>query len=125
MTKQRNIFRHNKLTVYIDALEYSKKIRDFSITLPKNEDYNLKSQITRAADSVVLNIAEGSDRYSNKDFGRFLNQAIASLSETVACLDICLMNEYINKADYHSLIDIAEILYKKLNSLHSKITKSN
>lgn len=116
-----NIFRHNKLIVYKDALEFTRKIRLFSRDLPKLEDFCLKSQIIRAADSVVLNIAEGSDRYTNKDFCRFLNQAIASLSETVACLDICLASKYTAKKEYEELIKEAEVLYKKLNSLYSKI----
>jgi four helix bundle protein len=120
-----NIFRHNKYVVYQDALSLSRKVRVFSQKLPKSEIYSLRSQITRACDSVVLNIAEGVDRYTSKDFGRFLNQAISSLSETVACLDICVQNSYIVEAEYKTLVKEAEILYMKLNSLHSKVTKSN
>jgi four helix bundle protein len=105
-------------------LLFSKEIRELTTTLPKSEEYSLKSQMTRAADSVVLNIAEGVDRYTNKDFGKFLNQAIASLSETASGLDICLANSYISETSYKELVSKAEILYKKLNALHSKITKS-
>lgn len=119
-----NIFRHNKFEVYGDSLKYSRSIRIFSAKLPKTEDYSLRSQITRAADSVVLNIAEGVDRYTGKDFEKFLNQAIASLSETVACLDICKLNGYIEETEYHNLVSEAEILYKRLNALHSKVTET-
>jgi len=119
-----NIFRHNKFEVYGESILYSKNIRLFAKLLPKTEEYSLKPQLTRAADSVVLNIAEGVDRYTNKDFAKFLNQSIASLSETVACLDICLANDYIREAPYHELIGQAEVLYKRLNALHSRISKS-
>jgi four helix bundle protein len=119
-----NIFRYNKFQVYGDSLLFSKEIRELTTTLPKSEEYSLKSQMTRAADSVVLNIAEGVDRYTNKDFGKFLNQAIASLSETASGLDICLAISYISETSYKELVSKAEILYKKLNALHSKITKS-
>lgn len=68
--------------------------------IPKEEKFNLKSQIQRAVDSVILNIAEGSYRKSDKDLARFLNQAIASLYEFVAALDLLLDSGYI-KADNH------------------------
>ena len=42
------------------------------------QDYNLSSQIKRAA---ISNIAEGSSKTSQKDFNRFLEMALCSLFE--------------------------------------------
>lgn len=54
----------------------------------RSEEYNLKSQVIRAATSVALNIAEGSISQSNAEQARFLSMAIRSLVETVACQPI-------------------------------------
>ncbi|MFM9768120.1 four helix bundle protein, partial [Streptomyces scabiei] len=55
-------------------------------TFPTFEIYNLTSQIRRAADSVGLNIAEGSTGNSDKEQIRFLSYANRSVIEVVACL---------------------------------------
>ena len=52
---------HNfrKLKVYEKALEFNKRVRITTKTFPKDELFSLTSQFRRAADSIVLNIAEG------------------------------------------------------------------
>jgi four helix bundle protein len=45
------------------------------------QDYGFKNQITRAAVSVMNNIAEGFERKSDIDFARFLDIAKASAGE--------------------------------------------
>lgn len=119
------MLRYKKLDVYKEALGLTKAIRDIKSVLPKSEEYGLRSQITRAMDSVVLNIAEGSDRYTDKDFSRFLNQAIASLSEVMACLDIAETSRYIKISEINGTIESIEILYKKLYSLCGKVRNSS
>ena len=47
--------------------------------LPFEEQYGLKSQITRAVVSVPSNIAEGSAKTSNKEFSIYLERALGSL----------------------------------------------
>ena len=57
-------YKFQKLEIYQLALEYVGLIYDLSETLPGSENFNLKSQITRAATSIALNIAEGSTSQS-------------------------------------------------------------
>jgi four helix bundle protein len=81
-------FKFEKLRVWTQSLDYIDLIYELASQLPRSEDYNLKSQITRAATSVALNIAEGSISQSNAEQARFLSMAIRSLVETVACQHI-------------------------------------
>lgn len=50
-------FKFEKLEVWKLALEYLDLIYEVADLLPKSEDFNLRSQITRAGTSVSLTIA--------------------------------------------------------------------
>jgi four helix bundle protein len=54
-------------------------------TWPKSELYGLVSQVRRAAVSAEANIAEGAAKRGHREFRRYLDIALGSLSE-VACL---------------------------------------
>src|SRR3712207_527297 len=81
-------FKFEKLEVWQYALEYVDLIYEVAGQLPKSEEYNLKSQLVRAATSVALNIAEGSTGQTDIEQARFLGLALRSLLETVACQHI-------------------------------------
>jgi four helix bundle protein len=68
------------------ALDLSNEIDRLSKKFPVDERFSLSSQIKRAADSVVLNIAEGSTGQTKPEFKRFLDIALRSAVEVVACL---------------------------------------
>ena len=70
-------FKFEKLLVWQKAVDLSEWVDQVSKHFPKDELYILTSQIKRAADSVALNIAEGSTGQSNAEFNRFLGIAIA------------------------------------------------
>jgi four helix bundle protein len=84
--------------------------RDF----PKEEMFSLTSQIKKAADSVALNIAEGSTGQSNPEQQRFLGYAQRSGIEVVSALYLAIKREYITK-------EIFDIRYNELDSLIKKI----
>ena len=70
------MYKFEKLEVWQLALDYVDLIYDLAKGLPRSEEFNLKSQITRAATSVTLNIAEGSTGQSDAEQARFLGLAI-------------------------------------------------
>ena len=81
-------YKFQDLEIYQLALEYIDLIYEIAEKLPRSEDFNLKSQIIRAATSIALNIAEGSTSQSDAEQSRFLGMALPSFIETVACQDI-------------------------------------
>lgn len=50
-------------------------------TFPKTEKFSLAQQVTRAAVSIPSNIAEGSSRFSEKDYKRFIEISLGSSFE--------------------------------------------
>ena len=66
-----------------------------SDSFPKKEMFNLSSQIRRAADSIALNISEGSIGQSNPEQRKFIGYSIRSLAEVVTCLHKAKRREYI------------------------------
>ena len=69
-------YKFEQLDVWNLSLDYMDLIYDVAGKLPKSEEYNLKSQIIRAATSISLNIAEGSTGQSDAEQARFLGMAI-------------------------------------------------
>ena len=93
---------------------------------PKNEDYELSSQVRRSAISIVSNIAEGSGRESNREFKRFLNISISSAFELET--QIILANDlgYINEDAFgkisDKIIEVQKMIFgfrKSLSSLNT------
>lgn len=79
-------FKFEKLIIWQDAMTFGESIFQMSLSFPKDEIYNLTSQIRRASDSVALNISEGSILQSTLEFRRFLGFSIRSVAEVVTCL---------------------------------------
>ena len=53
----------------------------FTVSFPKEEKYEIVSQINRVRVSIPSNIAEGSSRSSEKDYNRFIEIALGSTFE--------------------------------------------
>jgi len=86
--------------------------------LPIIEQYNLKSQMIRAATSVALNLAEGSTGQTDAEFSRFVGLAIRSLIETAACRRILERRGYaMDVATMAEMECQGEILFSKLQAL--------
>ena len=114
-------FRFEELKVWQKALELSNKIDIMTKGFPKEERYSLSSQIKRAADSVVLNIAEGSTGQTIPEFKSFLNIALRSAIEVVACLFISKSRNYIPEDLFKINYDQYEILCKMITKLRNSM----
>ena len=75
-----------KFIVYEKARECNKAIAGF-IQTNKIDKYK-KDQLLRASNSVVLNIAEGNGRHTERDRRNFFINARASAKEVLAIFDL-------------------------------------
>ncbi len=80
------------LEVYKQARVLNKEIFLF---LRNISDRNLRDQLSRASTSILLNIAEGSGRFSLKDKRNFFIIARASALECMALMDVMEDLEFI------------------------------
>ncbi|MFH1830179.1 MAG: four helix bundle protein [Pseudomonadota bacterium] len=117
-------FRFREFHVYNNARKFISEIYKVTGQFPSEEKFGLITQLRRAAISIALNIAEGSDRGSDKEFKRFVNIAIGSVNEVVAALDVALDNSFINEEESMRLTVIAEQIVKQLSSLSKKLKDS-
>lgn len=104
-----------ELPVWKDARKFANKIYNLTKKFPKEENYGLTSQITRATVSIGSNIAEGFDHYSKKDFIKYLIIARGSISEIQNDLYIALDLKYINQNDFQEAYTLAKDLGKQIN----------
>src|SRR4030042_2118399 len=123
MNQKRALFRFRDWPVYQAAKSFRKKIKELGKKLPASERYLLKDQISRAADSICLNIAEGSNKLSDIDFSRYLNNSETSLEEVVCCLDLILEDGYISKDEFEGYLKEAEGLGAQLIAFGKKVRK--
>jgi len=75
------IFKFEKLIIWQKAMELGESINKLAYIFPKEEIYNLSSQIRRAVDSIVLNISEGSIEQSDLECKKFMGYSIRSLAD--------------------------------------------
>lgn len=114
-------FRFEKFQIWHDARKFANGVYSVTKSFPKEERYSLVDQLRRASVSVLLNIAEGSDRRSDLDFRRFLRLAMGSLEETVTGLYMSLDQRYLNKRKFDILYEEANFLAAKINKLIGKL----
>ena len=116
-------FKFEKLLVWQKAADLSSNVNDLVKNFPKEELYILTSQIKRAADSVSLNIAEGSTGQSDLEFAKFVGYAVRSDIEVVGCLHLALRRKYISEAAFTKLYSACEELLVMLNALRNTLRR--
>lgn len=98
------------------AVDLSNEVDLMTKKFPVEERFSLSSQMKRAADSVILKIAEGSTGQSKPEFKRFLTIALRSAIEVVACLFLAIKRNYINEEMFKKLYDSYEVLCKMIKN---------
>ncbi len=88
--------KHKHLDVYKRIRAFVKEAYLVSLLLPAKEKFNIISQISRAALSVKLNLAEGCSRKSVIERKRFFEVSRGSLTEADAACEVAVDLNYVS-----------------------------
>ena len=91
---------------------------------PKAEMYGLTSQTRRAAFSIPMNISEGCAKRGSREFRRFLDISLGSMSELTYCLRLARDLDYLNESEWNRVEGRREEAGKLLWGLYRAISKA-
>ena len=110
-------FKFESLKIWHLSLELTDEIDLLAQRFPKHEIYSLASQVRRAANSVSLNIVEGSTVLTNAEFKRFLVIANRSALEVIGCLYLAKRRNYLGEEKFNELYSKVKTLVKMVQAL--------
>jgi len=121
--KSQFYFKFEDLKVYQKAMEFGESVNNQVEKFPSQEIYKLSSQFIRAADSIALNIAEGSAS-TDANFVRYLKMAWDSSHECVAISTKARLREYItydkDEENRKQITEISKMISSLIKHLKNK-----
>ncbi len=115
--------RYEKLTVWQKSMDLVEEIYLITKKFPSDEKFGLTTQMRRCAVSIPSNIAEGSQRNTNKEFYHFLTIAFGSGAELETQLRIAKRLQFMSESDYEKASSLSTEVMKMLNTFKSKIRR--
>ena len=113
---------YKNLKIWEKGMVLVKLIYELTKKFPKEEIYGLTSQIRRSGISIPSNIAEGSQRGSDKDFANFILIAKGSLAELETQIILAADFTYIQNDELEIILSKTDELDKMLLAFHKKLT---
>ena len=110
------VSRFEELEIWKMAREQASAIFELTRTGQVSVDFELRKQINAAAGSVMDNIAEGFERFSNKEFTQFLVIAKGSNGEVRSQLYRANDRNYITTDTLTNRLEFSELLGRKIKS---------
>ena len=114
------MFDFEKLDVYQKAKAFNKSVYHFLLKSKLENPY--KDQLKRASFSIMLNIAEGTSRFSQKDKRHFYVISRGSAFECLTIFDFLVDENLLNNEQYNQFYKQAEELSKILFALIKKLS---
>ncbi|MBK3515926.1 four helix bundle protein [Carboxylicivirga marina] len=116
---------HNfrELKVWQKARHLVKDIYLLAKDLPEEEKFGLISQMRRASVSIPSNIAEGTGRRTDKEFGRFLDIAIGSAYELETQLMLCFDLDFITDDTFNELEIKVQEIERMISALRERLSQ--
>ena len=117
-------FKFEKLVVWQEARVLVKKIYEITANFPNNEQFGLTNQLRRATISIVLNLAEGANRNSDKETARFFEMSHTSIDEVVTGFYMALDLGYVSQAKFDEIYELLSKQAAKTVALKKSLRSS-
>ena len=112
---------YRELLVWQKAMDAAEQVYRLVKLLPREEQFELSSQLRRAAVSIPSNIAEGQARNSTKEFVNFLSIARVSTAELETQLMLCVRLNYLQQTQIDPVFNLCDEISRMLTSLITKL----
>jgi four helix bundle protein len=119
------IKRFEDLEVWQMAREQAKEVYKLTLEDGFNRDFSIRNQINSSPGSVMDNIAEGFERYSNKEFSQFLVIAKGSNAEVRSQLYRANDRKHISNELLEKRLDFSTLIGKKIKALMDYLQTTN
>ncbi len=110
------IKRFEELEIWQMARQQANEIYKLTLVGGFSLDFSLKDQINRSAGSVMDNIAEGFERFSNKEFCQFLVIAKGSNAEVRSQLYRAFDRQFISSEILQARLDFSIVIGNKIKA---------
>jgi four helix bundle protein len=118
-----NIERFEDLIAWQKVRQLTKDIYEISRQGDLNKDIGLKTQMQRAAVSIMANLSEGFERGKRTEFHQFICIAKSSCAELRSHLYVALDVGYINLDQFNCMTEKTEELSRILGGLRASIAR--
>jgi four helix bundle protein len=118
-----NVKRFEDLIAWQKARLLAREIYQVAQIGKFSRDYGLTTQITKAAVSIMSNIAEGFERGKRGEFEHFLSIAKGSCAEVRSQLYVALDVGYLQEDRFNALLHQAEEVGKIIGGLRASVAR--
>jgi four helix bundle protein len=106
MERRPKVTCYRDLIVWQRAIDLTDVVHEITRSFPKDERFELTSQMQRSAVSIPSNIAEGHGRAHLREYLHHLSMARGSLMELETQLTVAGRRQYVSVADQQRAFDI-------------------
>ena len=109
-------FRFEGLEIFHAANDFSAKVYETTKKFPSEERFDLTSQARCAANFDRSEYCRRLRKRGKKDFSHFLDMALGSTFETVACFFVARKQSYVSEHDLEEMKRDGESLSRRINA---------
>ncbi len=117
-------FKFEGLEIWKLVIDMGDDVHNLTRIFPKEEIFSLTSQMKRAADSISLNISEGSTGQSDPEQVKFIGYAQRSALEVVNCLYLAIRRNYIDQNQFNKMYNDLDKLVAKIQAFKNSIQRN-